>query len=142
MADDVLVNKSATIERCVQRVQDEYADDERNLYDDITRQDAIIFNIQRACQAAIDLAMHVVRLHDLGPPQESRDAFALLVEAELIDGDLGDRLMRMVGFRNIAVHEYQKLNLDIVKAIIEEHLTDFTHFAEQALTTDGFRERD
>ncbi len=142
MADDVLVNKSATIERCVQRVQDEYADDERNLYDDITRQDAIIFNIQRACQAAIGLAMHVVRLHDLGPPQESRDAFALLVEAELIDGDPGDRLMRMVGFRNIAVHEYQKLNLEVVKAIIEEHLTDFTRFAEQALTTDGFRERD
>jgi len=48
----------------------------------------------------------------------------------------------MVGFRNIALHEYQKLNLDVVKAIIEEHLTDFTRFAERALTTDGFRQHD
>ncbi|NBB74687.1 MAG: DUF86 domain-containing protein [Bacteroidetes bacterium] len=152
MVDDMLVNKSATIERCVQRVRDEYAGDARNLYDDITRQDitrqditrqdAMILNIQRACQAAIDLAMHVVRLHDLGPPQESRDAFALLTEAGLLDDELGDRLMRMVGFCNIAIHEYQKLNLDVVKAIIGEHLTDFTRFAERALTTDAFRQQD
>lgn len=140
MVDDVLVNKSAIIERCVQRVRDEYGDDERNLYDNITRQDAIILNIQRACQAAIDLAMHIVRFHGLGPPQESREAFALLIEADLMADDLGNRLMRMVGFRNVAIHEYQKLNLDIVKSIIDEHLSDFTRFAELALATDGFRE--
>lgn len=50
--------------------------------------------------------------------------------------------MRMVGFRNVAIHEYQKLNLDIVKAIIEAHLTDFTDFAQRALATNGFREPD
>lgn len=140
MVDDVLVNKAASIERCVERVREEYADDERHLYDDITRQDAIILNVQRACQAAIDLAMHVVRIHGLGPPQESRDAFALLIEAGFLSETLGDRLMRMVGFRNIAIHEYQKLNLDVVKAIIENHLTDFTDFAQQVLATNGFRE--
>lgn len=141
MVDDVLVNKSATIERSVQRVRDAYGDDERNLYDNITRQDAIILNIQRACQAAIDLAMHVVRLHDLGPPQENREAFALLIEADLISDDLGNRLMRMVGFRNVAIQEYQKLNLDIVQSIIDEHLADFTRFAGQALATNGFCEQ-
>lgn len=69
MVDDVLVNKAASIERCVERVREEYEDDDRHLYEDITRQDAIILNLQRACQAAIDLAMHVVRIHGLGPPQ-------------------------------------------------------------------------
>lgn len=140
MVDDVLVNKAASIERCVERVREEYADDDRHLYDDITRQDAIILNIQRACQASIDLAMHIVRIHGLGPPQESRDAFVLLIDAGFLSKPLGDRLMRMVGFRNIAIHEYQKLNLDVVKAIIEDHLTDFTDFAQQALATNGFRE--
>ena len=38
-------------------------------------------------------------------------------------------MKRMVGFRNIAIHEYQKLNLDIVRAIITEHLDDFLAFA-------------
>lgn len=57
MADDVILNKAAIIERCVARVREEYADDERNLTDNLTRQDSIILNLQRACEAAIDLAM-------------------------------------------------------------------------------------
>lgn len=139
MADDVVVNKTTTIERCIERVREEYAGDDRNLYDNITRQDAIILNLQRACQASIDLAMHLVRVHDLGAPQESRDAFALLKDAGFIPNELGKRLMRMVGFRNIAIHDYKKLNLDIVKSIIENHLVDFSRFTELVLSTNGFR---
>jgi len=41
----------------------------------------------------------------------------------------------MVGFRNIAVHNYQQLNLEIVRAIIEQHLEDFTKFTELILKT-------
>lgn len=139
MADDVMLNKTGAIERCLQRIREEYGKDPTNLRDDITKQDAIILNLQRACQATIDLAMHLVREHDLGVPQESRDAFALLEEHGHLDSELSGRLMRMVGFRNVAVHEYQKLNLDIVQAIVEEHLSGFTQFTERVLTTDGFR---
>lgn len=35
----------------------------------------------------------------------------------------------MVGFRNVAIHDYQKLNLDIVRRIVVEHLDDFLAFA-------------
>ena len=139
MTDDVLVNKASTIERCLQRVRDEYEDDPRNLRENITRQDAIILNVQRACQAAIDLAMHLVRVHELGPPQESRDAFSLLIDAGFLPDELGQRLMRMVGFRNIAIHDYQKLNLDIVQSIVEHRLADFSRFTERVLSTNGFR---
>lgn len=139
MADDVTLNKTSIIERCLRRVREEYDDDPANLHDDITKQDAIILNLQRACQAAIDLAMHLVREHELGMPQESREAFALLEEEGHLDSALSRRLMRMVGFRNVAVHEYQSLNLDIVQSIVEEHLSDFTQFTERVLKTDGFR---
>jgi hypothetical protein len=50
-----------------------------------TRQDAIILNIQRACEAAIDLAMHVVRRERLGIPQETRQAFELLRDAQVTE---------------------------------------------------------
>ena len=66
MVEDVIVNKTSIIERCLRRVREEYDDDPANLHDDITKQDAIILNLQRACQAAIDLAMHLVREHGLG----------------------------------------------------------------------------
>ncbi|HMB92324.1 MAG TPA: DUF86 domain-containing protein [Rhodothermales bacterium] len=141
MVDDILLNKAAIIERCLQRIRDEYAGNARHLIDNITRQDAIILNLQRACQASIDLAMHLVRQHQLGPPQDSRDAFTLLIDADLLDATLGDRLKRMVGFRNIAIHDYRQLNLEVVQAIIEQHLDDFTTFTEIVLRTRGFQNR-
>ena len=66
------------------RVREEYAGDEANLFKDQTRQDAIILNLQRACEAAIDLAMQRVRAHRLGVPQESRDAFSMLADSEWV----------------------------------------------------------
>lgn len=134
MADDVVLNKAAIIERCVARVREEYADDPRNLTDNVTRQDSIILNLQRACEAAIDLAMHVVRRRRLGVPQETRDAFRLLQESGVLPPPLADRLMRMVGFRNVAIHNYRRLDLDIVRAIITAHLDDFLAFTAALLT--------
>jgi uncharacterized protein YutE (UPF0331/DUF86 family) len=131
--DDVVLNKAATIERCLRRITDEYAGELANLEDDLTRQDSIILNIQRACEASIDLAMHLVRKFALGIPQDSRQAFDLLAEAGRLDASMAEALKRMVGFRNIAVHDYQKLNLEIVRAIIERHLEDLRGFARHAL---------
>jgi uncharacterized protein YutE (UPF0331/DUF86 family) len=133
MPSDVVLNKTATIERCLERVREEYAGNRANLTEDITRQDAIILNLQRACQASIDLAMHVARTRALGVPQTSRDAFDLLVEDGFLSEELGLRLARMVGFRNVAIHDYQRLNLAIVQAIITEHLGDFEAFTQTAL---------
>jgi Uncharacterized conserved protein len=133
MTDDVILNKAAIIERCVKRVRDLYADDDANLFEDITRQDAIVLNLQRSCEAAIDLAMHLVRRRRLGVPQESREAFSLLAEAGALDPPLAATLARMVGFRNLAVHEYQALQMPIVRAIIREQLADLLEFAAVAL---------
>lgn len=140
MVDDVLTNKVAAIEHNLERVREEYGGDDQNLYHDITRQDSIVLNLQRACQSAIDLAMHLVQIHGLGIPQESRDAFSFLVDAGLLDEKLGDRLKKMVGFRNVAIHEYQRLDLDVVKAILDHRLGDFQHFAQLVLRTRGFRD--
>jgi uncharacterized protein YutE (UPF0331/DUF86 family) len=131
--DDVVVNKAAIIERCLRRVREVYAGDERNLRADQTRQDSIVLNLQRGCEAAIDLAMHVVRTHRLGIPQDSREAFDLLAGAGLYPKESADRLRRMVGFRNVAVHDYQALNLDIVREIIRSHLDDLAAFASWCL---------
>lgn len=131
--DDVVLNKAATIERCLKRISEEYVGREDTLEQDITRQDSIILNLQRACEASIDLAMHLVRRFALGLPQESRHAFELLVAGGKLDAGLADALKRMVGFRNIAVHDYQRMNLAIVRSIIEHKLDDLRAFARHAL---------
>lgn len=137
MADDVLLNKAATIERCVARAREEYFRDPDSFATDFTRQDAAILNIQRACEAALDMGQHLVRRDRLGVPQSDRDVFALLARAEAITPGLAEELPRMVGFRNIAVHDYQKLQLPITVAIIETHLDGFLRYSQTLLLRDA-----
>ena len=129
MADDVVLNKAATIERCVARVREEYDGHGQQLATDQRRQDALVLNLLRACETAIDLAMHAVRVGSLGVPQSSRDAFAMLVAAGILERPLGDTLQRMVGFRNIALHRYQDLDVDVLHAIVRHQLGDLEAFA-------------
>lgn len=129
MGDDVVYNKCAIIERCILRIHEEYENDSQSL-EDFTKQDSIILNIQRACEAAIDLAMHIIAENKWGVPQSSRDAFDILCQENCIGEPLANSLKRMVGFRNIAVHNYQSLNLKIVSQVIENHLDDLQAFSK------------
>jgi uncharacterized protein YutE (UPF0331/DUF86 family) len=131
--DEVVINKAAIIERCIARVKEEYFGYEQDLLTNYTKQDAITLNLQRACEATIDLGTRLVRIGKLGIPQSSREVFELLEKAKLIPEQLSKNLQAMIGFRNIAVHEYDKINLEIVKNIIEKHLDDFLEFINIAL---------
>ena len=195
MHDDVLINKAATIERCVARARKEYFRDPGSFGTDFTRQDAAILNIQRACEAALggfrtwsvesenwpqrgqflpdlqphspamgqkdgvleerrsqkwtaaadlqptisksdsllDMGQHLIRRERLGVPQSARDVFALLAQGGWIAPALADGLKRMVGFRNIAVHDYKALQLPITVAIIEKHLDEFLQYSQAVL---------
>lgn len=133
MADDLLLNKSATIERCVRRAREEYYADPAGFADNLTRQDAAILNIQRACEAALDMGQHLVRRERLGIPQSARDVFTLLAESGRIPEQLAEDMKRMVGFRNIAVHDYQSLYLTIVVAVITSHLDQLLEYSRELL---------
>ena len=137
MVDDVVLNKAAIIERCLARIAAEYNGHEQELSSNLTRQDAIILNLQRACEAVIDLAMHVIRVRQLGLPQEGREAFTLLEAAGILDSVLGARMRAMVGLRNIALHNYQKLSLDVVRSILDSHLDHFRSFTALAIQVSG-----
>lgn len=137
MVDDVVLNKAAVIERCVRRAREEYAAAGDAFASNFSRQDAAILNIQRACEAALDLGQHIVRRNKLGLPQSARHVLDLLAEAGWIDDVLAEGLKKMVGFRNIAVHDYQTLLLPITVSIITDHLDEFLQFTSIVLKRDG-----
>ncbi|GAE47172.1 hypothetical protein JCM21738_4124 [Mesobacillus boroniphilus JCM 21738] len=74
--------------------------------------------------------MHTIAEKKLGLPQSSRDAFSLLEIEGIISSELSTKMKSMVGFRNIAFHDYQELNLLILQKIVEEHLVDFYQFTK------------
>ncbi len=130
--NDVILNKAASIERCVKRAREEYQASE-HFATDYTRQDAAVLNVIRACEQAIDLANHVVKVHRLGLPNSSRDSFTLLAEHNWFPTDLATELAKMLGFRNVMVYEYSQANLQIVSRVIEEHLDSLLRFTKAIL---------
>ena len=128
---DVVLNKIQTIERCLRRIREEYVGSEAEFEENFTKQDSVILNLERASQASIDIATHIVKNRNLGLPNTSRELFDLLLEADIISQKSCRQMQGMVGFRNIAVHDYQNLNIEIVVAIVEKHLGDFESFIEE-----------
>ncbi len=120
--DNISLNKASIIERCIRRMRQEYEAD--TTLNNATHLDALILNIERACQAAIDLAMHIVSAEHLGIPQSSAESFKLLQQAGKLDGKLTSRLTGMTGFRNIAIHQYQAIEPDVIHYIMKEGWKD------------------
>ena len=133
MPDDVLINKAATVERCVARAREEFEREPATFATDLTRQDAAVLNVQRACEAVLDMGQHLVRREGLGVPQSARDVFELLARGGWIEAELAQALKRMVAFRNIAVHDYQSLLLPILVNVITQHLDEFLDFTKIVL---------
>lgn len=128
---DIVINKIQSIQRCVRRAREEYEADRAGFATNYTRQDAALLNVLRACETAIDLANYVIRAHKLGIPVSSADSFKLLRAAQIIDARLAERMEKMVGFRNMVIHQYTKVDIQIVEAVIISELDELLAFADR-----------
>lgn len=125
---DALAQKAARVDRCVERAREEHqlsADFAR----DFSRQDAALLNIQRACELSIDMGNMVIAQEQWGLPQSAREVFAILGQRGVLSAELVTALQRMVGFRNIAVHEYDTLDLNIVIRVITHDVDSLRQLA-------------
>jgi uncharacterized protein YutE (UPF0331/DUF86 family) len=132
--NQVVLNKKVSIEHCIAQARKYYAmKGEIPFKEDHLKQDAVALNVQRACELCIDIANHLIKTKKLGLPQDSKDSFLLLPRAGLIDETMIAALRAMVGFRNILIHQYQMLDLDIMVEVVEHRLDDLLAFANIAL---------
>ena len=133
MRDDIVLNKVADLEHCISRIAEEYIGFEAAFEIELRRQDSIILNLTRACETAIDISNHIVKTQRLGIPQTARESFELLNAHGILSDELCQQMKNMVGFRNIAIHSYTRVNLSVVRAIVENNLKDFEAFLASVL---------
>lgn len=127
---DVLIGKQQSLERCLARVRHAWAQSSTLPFEeDYDKQDIIVLNLQRACEQAIDMANHVVNVKKLGWPRTSGESFDLLTRAGVVPVQMAANMKAMVGLRNVVVHQYRELDLDIITAVIRNHLDDLSDFA-------------
>lgn len=137
----VVERKLDSLRRCLQRVTERCPASAEALAEDLDAQDIVSLNLTRAVQLCVDLAAHL--LTDLGgPPPESMGAtFSNLARAGVLKEDVAMRLRRAVGFRNLAVHNYDEIDWRIVHTIATTHLNDFRVFARQIADALGLIDR-
>lgn len=129
MTSDVLLAKLASIDRCLQRIRTVTRGNPAAVRD-IDVQEIVLLNLQRAIQAVIDLSAHLITSKGWGLPDSQRQHIAMLEQNKVVSPQLADRLRAMVGFRNIAVHEYQALDPAILESIVEHNLVDLEEFGD------------
>lgn len=130
---DVVFEKVKNIQNCLKRIKEKTKGDPSSLHN-MDVQDIFVLNLQRAVQSAIDLATHIVSDEGLGLPGELKENFSLMEKAGIIPKVLSEKLQKMVGFRNIAVHDYTEIDVNILRAILEKgELKDLEDFYSQTL---------
>jgi uncharacterized protein YutE (UPF0331/DUF86 family) len=86
--------------------------------------------LQTAIQAIIDIGTHLVSGMNLGRLEAYRDIARLLVQEQIIPADLGPKLEKMIGLRNLIIHEYLRLDLERIYQIVHSELEDLAQFAQ------------
>jgi uncharacterized protein YutE (UPF0331/DUF86 family) len=127
---DIVINKVQSIQRCVERAHEEYHADPAGFATNFTRQDAAVLNVLRACEQAIDLANHVIKTRKMGIPASSAQSFELLEQKSVIDPTLSGNLIKMIHFRNTVIHQYQRMDMQIVQKVITAGLDDLIRFGD------------
>jgi uncharacterized protein YutE (UPF0331/DUF86 family) len=84
--------------------------------------------LQIAIQAALDVASHIVSDERLGEPQTNQALFDLLAGAGWVPNVTALAMRRAVGFRNVVVHGYASVDVDLVRDVVENHLQDLLDF--------------
>lgn len=127
----IIAEKLESLRRCVQRIEDKTPKDMGSLIRDIDLQDILVVNLTRAVQISVDIGSHIISSDNQSMPQTMGDVFTKLQELGAISLDTCERLKKAVGFRNIAVHNYEAINWEIVYAICRNSLRDFRQFAQE-----------
>ena len=133
--DRVIVEqKLESLRRCLQRIETKCPADSAALVADFDLQDIVALNLSRAVQLTVDIGAHLIASIGVPPPDTMGQTFDLLAQAGLLNVELANHLKKAVGFRNIAIHNYEKINWEIVHSIVKHHLIDFTEFSRAVVT--------
>jgi len=131
MDKQLIAQKIESLRRCILRLKDKTPSDIEVLANDLDLQDIISLNLSRAVQLCVDIGAHVISEQNLPSPETMGKTFQILEQANIIDANTAENLQKAVGFRNIAVHNYERINWLIVHAIVNKHMSDFSNFAKQ-----------
>ena len=124
----VILRKVSLIRHNLSRLKDKENVSLESLKNDLDIQDIVLHNLQLAIQGCIDIGSHVISDEGWGVAGSLNEIFYILQNKGVIKAEMVEKMISMVGFRNILVHEYENINFDIVYNILHRHLKDINEY--------------
>ena len=131
-SEDIILAKAAAVRKCVKVIRQLWFDNDP-VVPDWVRLDVTVLNIQRAVESCLDLANHLIATNSWGLAGSAIESIGILVDNQLIPSAEIPVYRGMIGFRNIAVHNYRDVDQAIVAGIVHDHLGDLERFAARML---------
>jgi len=126
----VVEEKIEALRHYVRRLRDKCPQDISRLEQDLDLQDIVAMNLARAVQLCVDIAAHIISESEIPAPSTMAAAFESLQQMGVLDEEAAGAMKKAVGFRNIAVHSYDKIDWAIVQSVCQHRLVDFERFAQ------------
>lgn len=130
---DLVLVKASSVTRHLKRVIEKRNTDLRTFMRDIDRQESILFNLQMAIQNCIDIAAHIISEEGFGVAGSTNEMFYILEENGYIDTEMTEKMVKAVGFRNLIVHEYGKVELQQVFEVAQGNIEDLNEYLRSIL---------
>jgi uncharacterized protein YutE (UPF0331/DUF86 family) len=127
----ILAEKIESLRRCIKRIEDKKPESIDLLMQNLDLQDILVLNLTRAVQLSVDIGSHIISNTDELAPQTMGEVFTTLNKLGVITAETSQQLKKAVGFRNVAVHNYEAINWQIVDAICKNSLADFRRFSQE-----------
>ena len=100
---------------------------------DIDLQSIVLFNLIQSIQASVDIGAHIISDSEWGVPGSQSDIFEILAQNKIISKQLSQGMIKMVGFRNRIVHEYEEIDLRIVYDVWQKNSRDIEQYCKSVV---------
>ena len=127
----IVSEKLESLRRCLTRIQQKTPPEQETLSQDPDVQDILVVNLTRAVQLCVDIGSHIVSESSASAPKTMSEVFEILENLGAITPPTCKALQQAVGFRNIAVHNYDSIDWEIVWTICNKSLADFGRFSSE-----------
>lgn len=83
-----------------------------------------------AVEACLDIGSHVIADLRLREPEDYKDVMVVLAENDILPKEKLTQYKKMAQFRNVIVHDYARVDPEILVGILQSNLGDLAFFAQ------------
>ncbi len=131
--ETLLLRKLAQLEEYVSQIE-EYRSVTIEAYSsDWKRQRIIERTLQMMIETCVDVAGHIIADRKFRIPDSYADSFRVLSENKIIPDGLCKVMEQISKFRNVIVHNYDRVDAEIVVGILRNRIDDFDKFKNAVL---------